>query len=274
MTVAAVDRSIAIIELLASQSEPIELSELAAMVAMPVSAVHRTLSTLMACGWVVQDAESQRYALSLRMAQLAFRNLDARFTPDVAHAVLRRLAAKSQEYCRLAVVEENRLVWISRAQGARHGLRYDPDMGGELVLHATANGKAWLASLPEAEALRIAFAEGFGQRKDMGPNYVTDVDEFRQHLARTRAQGYATAVDEAEHGTTAIAVPFHSHDGADAAIAGTISIAGPSLRIRPSRYAELSRELHLAAAEISAIWPLRIRQRDFTMRNPAAEAVQ
>jgi IclR family transcriptional regulator, acetate operon repressor len=268
MTVAAIDRSISMIEVLAAEAEPIDLSEIAARVGLPTSAAHRTIVTLMKRGWVVQDQATQKYSLSLRMGMLAFRNLDARFVPDVAHAVLRKLADKTQEYCRLAVIDDGKLTWISRAQGARQGLRYDPDMGTELILHATANGKAWLSTMPEAEAMRLVFAEGFGTRTNMGPKYVTDIDTFRQQLAQARAQGYATVVDEAEMGTSAIAVPFYCHGGEGAKVAGTISVAGPSLRIKPSRFAELSQDLHEAAREISAIWPLRIRQRDFTMREP------
>lgn len=274
MTVAAIDRSISMIEVLAAEAEPIDLSEIAARVGLPTSAAHRTLVTLMKRNWVVQDPATQKYSLSLRLGMLAFRNLDARFVPDVAHAALRKLADKTQEYCRLAVIDDGRLTWISRAQGARPGLRYDPDMGTEIVLHATANGKAWLSTMPEAEAMRLVFAEGFGTRTNMGPNYVTDIDTFRQQLAQARAQGYAAVVEEAEMGTSALAVPFYCNGEEGAQVAGTISVAGPSLRIRPERFADLSQDLHQTAREISAIWPLRIRQRDFTMHKPAVDTAR
>ena len=270
MTVAAIDRAISMIELLASVPDSMELSEIAATVGLPTSAAHRTLATLMSRGWVIQDPASQTYALSLRMGLLAFRNLDTRYIPDLANEVLHKLAARTQEYCRLAIAENGGLTWVARAQGARQGLRYDPDMGAEIVLHATANGKAWLSTLDEAEALKLAFAEGLGTRKGMGPNYITDVDAFRQHLNSARHKGYATAVDEGEAGATALAVPFFCNDAPDAAVAGTISVAGPTLRMRPARYAEISKELQVAAREMTAIWPLRIRQRDFTTGDPQA----
>jgi len=261
MTINAIARCLAIVETLAGEAEPLDLTEIARRVELPVSAGHRILATLMARGWVVQDPSSQNYALSLRLSTLAFRNLDARAVPDVVQAVLDRLARRTQEYCRLAIVEGEDLVWVARAQGATAGLRYDPDMGQEIVLHATANGKAWLSTLPEDEALRIVCARGFKARRPLGSHAATGVDAFRRHLADTRSRGYATAVDEAEAGTAALAVPFFAGERADAPVAGTISIAGPLLRITPERYGDLSRELHAAAGEIAAIWPLRIRQR-------------
>ncbi|MER9020118.1 IclR family transcriptional regulator [Mesorhizobium sp. M0898] len=262
MTVAAVSRCLSLLEILAGETELVELSELAGRLDMPASAVHRLLATLAAHGWVVQDAASQKYALSLRMSTLAFRNLDARNVPDVVQSVLQRLASETREYCRLAILEGEDLVWVARAQGAVNGLKYDPDMGQEIILHATANGKAWLATLPEEEALSIAYSRGFGGSRKLGPNSARNVDELRVRLAETRAQGFATSLEEAEAGTAAIAAPFRASAESNARVAGTISVAGPLVRITPDRWEELANALHRAAADISELWPLRSRQRD------------
>ncbi|MDK1389801.1 IclR family transcriptional regulator [Sinorhizobium sp. 8-89] len=262
MTVAAVSRCLSLLEILAGESEAVELSELADRLDMPASAVHRLLATLTGHGWVVQDAASQKYALSLRMSTLAFRNLDARNVPDVVQSILDRLASQTREYCRLAILEGQDLVWVARAQGAAHGLKYDPDMGQEIILHATANGKAWLATLPEEQAISIAYSRGFGGGRKLGPNSARNIDALRVRLAETRRQGFATSVEEAEAGTAAIAVPFRASADSSAGVAGTISVAGPLVRITPDRWEELASALHRAAAELSEIWPLRSRQRD------------
>jgi DNA-binding IclR family transcriptional regulator len=261
MTVAAVDRCLSLIEALAGEPAPLELSELAGRVGLPNSAAHRILATLMARGWVIQDPVSQSYALSLRLGMLAYRHLDARAAPDVIPSVLDKLARRTREYCRLAFLEGENLVWVARAQGATGGLRYDPDMGQEIVLHATANGKAWLATLPENDALRIVCARGFGAPETAGPRCVRTVDELRRHLAETRSRGFATAIEEAEAGTAALAVPFYADPCRDAPVAGTLSVAGPLIRIRPERYAELSEALLAAAAEMASFWPLTVRER-------------
>ena len=263
MTVAAIDRCLTLLEALAGERGPVELTDLANRLDMPASAVHRTLATLVSRGWVVQHSGSQRYALSLRMSTLAFRNLDVRAVPDVVQSVLDKLAHKTREYCRLAIVEGEDLVWVARAQGAVTGLRYDPEMGQEIVLHATANGKAWLATLPEAEALRIVCARGFEARRPLGPNSATNVDELRARLAETRQRGYATSVEEAEAGTGAVAVPFFNGVEPGAPVAGTMSVAGPLVRITPDRYDEIAEELKRAAVEVAGIWSLRSRQRGY-----------
>ena len=261
MTVAAIERCLGLLEALAGEAEPVELVELAEQVGLPNSAAHRILATLLSHGWVIQDEASQKYALSLRLSTLAFRNLDARAVPDVVQIVLDALAERTREYCRLAIVEGEDLVWVARAQGAKSGLRYDPDMGQELVLHATANGKAWLATLPEQEALRLVCARGFTAARPLGPRALLTVDELRVHMNETEARGYAIAVEEGESGTAALAVPFYSSEGDEAAIAGTISVAGPIQRLAPERYEALAADLKWAAGELAVIWPLRIRQK-------------
>ncbi|NDP43326.1 MAG: helix-turn-helix domain-containing protein, partial [Aromatoleum sp.] len=161
MSVSNVDRSLDVLEALAQRAEGASLRVLAEALDLPKSAVHRLLHTLAERGYVVQNAETQFYGLSLKLALLGFRFLDTRHLPDAAQSVLDRLAADSAEYCRIAVVADCGLTWVACAQGATAGLRYEPPMGREVVLHATATGKAWLATLPEEEALALVYRRGF-----------------------------------------------------------------------------------------------------------------
>lgn len=257
--IANVDRALDAIEMLASEPDGLALGALAERLGVPKSAAHRLLQSLADRGYVVQDPASQDYLLSLRLPQLAFRYLDARRLPDVAQQALDRLAAATGEYCRIAVVEGEGLAWIARAQGAVMGLRYDPPMGGDVVLHATATGKAWLATLAEEDALRIVCAHGFATPPGFGERAVRTVDELRSQLAQTRARGYATAIEEGEPGTVALAAVFRAYDAPDAPIAGTVSIAGPAARISEARIAELAPMLLAATREIAELWPMRQR---------------
>lgn len=260
MTIAAVERALKMLEALSGEPDGVDLSLLAERLDLPVSATHRLLATLSERGFVTQDAASGAYALTLKLSQLAFRDLDLRGLPDAGQIVLDQLARATREYCRLAVVENENLVWIARAQGATAGLRYEPPMGTGIVLHATATGKAWLASLPEGEALRIVCARGFDAEGRIGPNAITDVDALRAHLAETRKRGVALAVEEGEIGTVAMATTFRAGPETDAPVAGTLSVAGPLPRMHEDRRGAIAEALLQAAREMAEIWPLRRRQ--------------
>ena len=261
MTVAAVARCLDVLECLAGADGGLELGDIASRVDTPKSAVHRILATLAERGWVVQDAATQHYALSMRLSTLAFHDLDVRVVTDVVQEILDGLARRTQEYCRLAVVDGETLAWVSRAQGATTGLRYDADMGQEVALHATATGKAWLATLPEDEALRIVCARRFFSHLRLGPRARATVDDLKRQLAETRARGYAIAEEEAEPGIVALATTFRTDARPDAPVAGTLSVAGPISRITPERYTDIHAALAAAVAELEVVWRLRTRQR-------------
>ena len=258
MTVAAVARTVHLIEELAGAPGAVELSVLAERVGLPLSAAHRILTTLVASGIVVQHPVTSSYQLSLRLAVLAFRSLEARRVPDVVQPVLDRLAARTREYCRLAIAEGDHLVWVARAQGAPAGLRYDPDMGDEIVLYATANGKAWLATFCDDDVRRILAAHGMSAPRPLGPRCITRVEALLEDLAEVRRRGFATAVEEAEEGTAAVAVAFRAGSAIEAPVAGTISVAGPLIRMSEARHAELAAALRDAAAEAGEMWPIRV----------------
>lgn len=257
MSVAAVERTLTVIEAMAGASEPMELSAIAAKAGMPPSATHRILTTLRERGWATQDAEGTQYQLSLRIAVLAFRRLESRMVRDVVQVALDRLALRTQEYCRLAVVDGDDLVWVARAQGAPAGIRYEPAMGQEIVLHATANGKAWLATMDDARARAILEARGLDASTQVGPRALTDMEDVMREIRRVRQAGYGTAVEEAEAATAAVAVAFRAGSEPDAPVAGTISVAGPHTRITPDRFEGFAKTLHAAAAELSELWPIR-----------------
>jgi IclR family acetate operon transcriptional repressor len=257
MTVVGIDRCLSVLEALAGEPAGLDLRSIADRICVPKSAVHRVLGTLVQRGYVSQDSKTLSYTLPLRFSLLAFRDLDARGFSDAAQAALDDLACKTGEYCRLAVAANEGLTWVVRAQGAPARLRYEPCMGQEIVLHATANGKAWLATLPEDEALRIVCARGFKRLQPLGPRAIKTVDEFRKHLAETRRRGYALAVEKAEPGIVAIAVAFRADTRTHAPVAGTMSVAGPLVRLGPDRWPVIARALHSAAVEVAAPWPLR-----------------
>ena len=122
---------------------------------MPKSAAHRLLTTLVNRGFAVQDETSQRYRLTVKLAAVGFRVLAGAGTSDICQPSLDRLAVRTGELVRLALVERDALFWIAKSQGALSGLRYDADLGQEVVLHATATGKAWLSTMTDAAAANL-----------------------------------------------------------------------------------------------------------------------
>ncbi len=250
------ERCFQVIELLAEDSEPRRLGAISEHLGLPKAAVHRLLAALTTMGWVEQDAATGFYRLTLRLAIMGQRLLLATRIPDLTRPLLDKLAADTQELVRMAVVEGEHLTWVTSVQARRTGLIYQPAMLGRVPVHATANGKAWLATLPREAALRIARADGFGAPGAWGPRALTTDKALAAALDETLARGYATSYEEAEAGIAAIAAPIRPAGPGTPAVA-TCSVAGPVMRFSDEETARKAQCVLDAAAAIAAVWPLR-----------------
>ena len=253
------ERCLAIIELLADRAGQLPLGEIAERLELPKSGAHRLLSTLVDLGWAEQDRETGFYRLTMRLAVLGQRFYAASGIPDICQPLLDRFAAECHEFARLAVVDGDSLVWLAHAQGASGGLVYQPaETTGTVPLFATATGKAWLATLGTKQAMQNVLRNGaFDDVDKYGPNVIRSIEVLLREIKTTANRGYGLAVNEAEPGVTAIAAAIRSRAGG--AAVGTVSIAGPSVRMTESRVRELSPLVVKRASELSALWPLRTR---------------
>lgn len=252
-------RTLDLLELLADAPDGLGLSAIAARLGLAKSVVHRLLTGLAERGFARQDPATQHYALTLKLAALGFRHLSATRIEEVCQPVLDRLAADSGELARLAVVDGGHMTWVAKAQGALAGLRYDADAGRDVILHATAVGKTWLASLPEETALALVARTGFATMAGLGPRAARTLGAVRQHLRETRKRGCGEAVEEGEPGVAAIAAAVRASPGPAAPVVATVSIAGPLARMNAARRAALRPPLLAAADDLTAVWPVRAR---------------
>lgn len=245
------DRCVDVTELLAGASGPLRLSDIAQQLDLPKSAAHRLLRELCDRGWMEQVGIDGPYRLTLRFGLLGGRVLRASGLLENTQPLLDQLAVRTRELARLTVVTGHALSWLSSAQGAPPGLMYQPTMDGAPVLHATANGKAFLATFDDATALRIARSVGLGVCQPT-PRTVADETALARELTAVRQRGYGLADQEAEMGVTAVAVAIRGRSGI---VRGTVSVAGPSLRFPPARIPELAKQLNDTAAALGEIWP-------------------
>lgn len=245
----AVTRTIKIIELLADQTDGVTLGTVADAIELPKSAAYRILTDLADAGYVRQDEETGRYALTLKFDALGVRHLGRNGLVQVSRPQLMRLAQKSGALVRLSLVEGDELRFVSQFQGAKTGLRYDPDAGTVVQLSCSASGLAWLSRMSDDEALAKVYRQGIGAPEEFGPNAPGTLDELRAVLAETRARGWA-AVDETwALGTAALAAPIvDNHSGR---AVGVVSIAGPNVLLTEGRRYELSKDLLPVSADLS-----------------------
>lgn len=248
MTV-VLDRALAVLEYLSAQPAGMPLALIADELDIPRSACHRLLSDLVRCGYVRQVRAHGDYVLTTKLVGLGLSFLATSGIVDIAQATLDRLADLSGELIRLAIVDGDRLTWVAKAQGARKGLRYDPDMGMDAILSCSATGHAWMLTMSDERALELVSRQGFGKPKDYGPNAPTTIQELLAFLHAGRKRGYAMINEVFAPGMTAMAAPVQRR-GYPAI--GVISIAGPLVRLSEERMESLGPALLAAATELAA----------------------
>ena len=78
---------------------------------------------------------------------------------EKARPIMERLASETGEVVCLAVLEQNRSVYVEVVEG-HHGLRLRAAVGSVAPIHSSATGTMLLAHMPEAEVRRIARQTG------------------------------------------------------------------------------------------------------------------
>ncbi|MGO4004633.1 MULTISPECIES: IclR family transcriptional regulator [Pseudomonas] len=244
-----IERVFSVLESLTRDPRGVPMQVLAEQLQIPKSATHRLLAELIRLGYVRQNPDNLRYHLSTKLVAMGFRYLSGSGA-DIVQPVLDRLAQETGELVRLGVIEGQRQTWIAKSQGARSGLRYDPDMGREAPLFYTASGHAWLASMTDAEALALVERQVNDEPPEVGPNAPRSNIELLERLRLTRENGYAWVQESSALGTSAIAaVVRHPLDGR---VVGVLSVAGPSARLPEQRLHELAGLLLQFTQELSA----------------------
>lgn len=243
-------RTLAILERLAQDVRGVPLATLADALDMPRSAAHRLLMELSEQGYVRQSRERGDYMLTTKLVSLGLNYLKASGVVDLCQPILDRLAESSGELVRLGVVDVDHITWVALSQGARAGLRYDPDMGIDVRLNCTSSGHAWLATLSEDDALTLVSQQGFGKPPEYGPAAPTSPTALLKAVRLARRQGYAVTIDTYAPGLSAISAAIQP-PGLGAV--GVLAISGPSVRLTEDKMRGLAADLVAAAADIAHV---------------------
>lgn len=242
------ERTLAVLERLAQEVQGLPLAVLADDLNIPRSAMHRLLLELAEHGYVRQSRERGDYMLTTKLVSLGLNYLKASGVVDLCQPILDRLAEAAGELVRMGVVDVDHITWVALSQGARAGLRYDPDMGIDAKLSCTSSGHVWLSTLSEDDALTLVSRQGFAKPSEYGPNAPTSPTALLKAIRVARKQGYAITTDTYAPGLAAISAPIVPN-GRGAV--GVLAISGPGVRLTEEKMRGLVPMLLEAAADIA-----------------------
>lgn len=220
-------RTFEIIELL-SERTTVGVTAIANETEMVKSTVHAHLSTLRDRGYVVRTPDGYQLGMEfLRLGESA-RERDPGY--ELAGEKVAKLAEETDERSQFIVAENGRGIYVHRETGT-DAVFTNSAVGGHILLHATAAGKAALSHYDNETVLDMLD----GHLPRLTENTITDEETLLDELDRTRNRGYAVNCSENTEGLRALGVPVERPDGS---LLGSISVSGPSQRMKGERFEE------------------------------------
>lgn len=220
-----VDRALAVLELLRDAGRPLSLQEVSLRLGMVKSSGYRLLCTLERRGYVERFDGDGRYQLGSNWLRLGSAPATRRPLSEIALPHMRRLVDTFGETVNLGVLRDGEVLYLEMLESP-HSFRMAARVGSRSPVHSSSIGKAIAAHLPEDEVQTIIRTRGL---RVLTPKTITSPASWRRDLSRTRARGYAEDNGETELEASCIGAPFFSADGQ---VVGSISISGPTSRIR------------------------------------------
>ncbi len=240
--VAVVDNAIRLLAAL-GEREALSLAEAALLAGVSKSSAFRLLATLEGAGFAerLPHGGYRAGAAAVGWAGRLLGRLDER---TLARPILERLREETGETVNFALLRHERLVYVEILESPA-ALRIVDVAGDPAPLHATALGKAVAAHLPEERLAALLGAEPYARLTD---RTITTWKKLRPQIARARACGFASEVEESLPGAACVAAAIVAGDR----VLGGVSVTGPRARLDATRIAACGARVRIAAAEIAA----------------------
>jgi len=219
----SVTSALRLLKVFSPEQPELGITELARLLGLAKSTVHRLASTLAAEGFLEQNPADGRYRLGLSLFTLG---TQVRRRMDVTHEAkphLDVLRDQTGETVHLAVLDGSNIVYLFNIE-SRQAIRMHSYLGVHMPAFCTSEGRALLAFSPPAVVVRV-LGEALVARTG---RTVTEPGLLRGILDQVRQDGYALDDEESEDGMRSIAAPIFDASGA---VIAAVGMGGPVQRL-------------------------------------------
>jgi DNA-binding IclR family transcriptional regulator len=240
-TITSLQRGLLIMELLAAAPEGMLAKAISLRSGLNLSTCYHLLNTLIAAGYVVKPAGSQRFCLSGKASYPRQSAVEGAPLVPMLTPLLQALRDATREAVYLSLRAGDEIVVgaiVESPQTLRVALLHVGYAGAN---HATAIGKAVLAHLDDYDV--TAYVERRGLPA-LTRNTICEPGALKRELAAVRARGYSHDHEEFAEGVCCVGAPIFGPTGR---VAASLGIPMPASRYHAGG-AALAREVQEAAA--------------------------
>ena len=240
----SIDKALDLLEFLSVNEQEIGITEISKKLFMGLSTVHRILTTLKFRGYVVQNQQTTKYRLGIKLFELSCVMQTTKHLIEIIKPYLKKLSQSTNETCNLAILESKEVIYLVKTESSEV-LTTNIKVGTRLPAHCTALGKVLLAFISDRE-----FDSLYNVDEPLfclTPRSISSLEELKKHLKKVKEQGYAVDREEYKIGINCIGVPIFNRNEAIAAI----SITGPASRFTIDEIEKVKGTLMTISKEIS-----------------------
>lgn len=197
--------------------------EVAKALDLTAPTTHRLLRVLCDRGFAVQN-ELGKYVPGPQMQVLAGDRVDHTTLEEIGRPLLAKLRDLSTETVFLAVREGLQLTYLV-VMTSSYSVQMYGEVGQQIPLHATSQGKVILAFLPPGVGERIIDQLELPRYT---PSTITSAAELHEAMSAIRRDGYAVNLQERELGVRSVAAPVLDASGN---VVASVCVGGPIFRV-------------------------------------------
>ncbi len=247
----SLERGLTVINSFSRERASQTLSEVAQLTGLTRATARRILLTLASMGYV--DHNGRSFSLTPKVLDLGYSFLSSFHVLEFAQVPMERLVEEVNESSSMSVLDGSDIIYVARVPTTRI-MAISLSLGSRLPAYPTSMGRVLLSGLPDQEL------DDYVNRTELEKltKYtITDREEFRAVLMKTRAQGYALVDQELEVGVRSLAAPIRNARG-DVMAAMNISCHATRATVSRMREELLPRLLDTAAEVSGRATALRV----------------
>jgi len=242
-----VERTARILTAVAEAESP-NLTEIARRTSLNEATVLRYLNSLAALGYIERFNATQ-YRLGWEMFRLGQRAFSGQVPSEAIRPTMERLVLEFNETVNFAVHKDRKVLILEVVEG-RRAVKKVSDVGQSDPWHASALGKALLATMPDSVWRDIVASAGL---PELTPHTLTSMKKMAAEITDIREQGFAVDREEAAEELTCVAAAVPTTGGEASRYA--LSISFLTHRLTPERLEHAGAQVIAAATEIARNLP-------------------
>jgi DNA-binding IclR family transcriptional regulator len=232
--VPALERGLAVLELLAARRIGLRAIDIAQELRVPKNSLSRVLQTLVDRGYLDRDDTNKTFMLTRKLLAMGSTTVCESHLLEESLPIMRQLRDATAELIMLHAPLDSREGVVLNAMPSRHQIRLTVDPGTHFDYYNTAPGKVALAWLPPSESERILVETRWVKCTD---RTIVDLASLREEIDGVRKCGYALDRGECVEGVHCVSAPIFDRFRSFVA---ALTLTGPSTRLSIAKLRDLA----------------------------------